>query len=90
MKKIKIAFISKGFEEILCSEGAQQVCKDQGLKIQERANSALTSEESQGFKTDGRIVKAYGSKRWMQFVYTTDSATMQAEQFDNVLSKAVN
>lgn len=90
MKKIKIEFISKGFEEILCSEGAQQICESYGAEIQARANEGLTSEDSEGFKTDGRIVRAYGSKRWMQFVYTTDGATMLAEKFDNVLSKAVN
>ena len=89
--KIKITeWNSKGFEEILCSEGARRVCEAQGLEIQDRANSALTSEDSEGFKTGGKIVEAYGSKRWMQFVYTTDSATMQAEKLDNVLSKAVN
>lgn len=90
MKKIKIEFISKGFEQILCSDGARQSCETQGKEIKARADAALSSEDTDGFKTDGKVVTAYGSKRWMQFVYTTDAPTMLAEKYDNVLSKAVN
>ena len=90
MKKIKIEFNSKGFEEILCSEGAGNVCEQQAERIQENANAGLDAENSTGYKSGGRIVKAYGSKRWMYFVYTTDAASMYAEANDQTLSKAVN
>ena len=88
--KMKIEFISKGFEDILCSEGAGALCEQQAKEIEERANSGLTAENTEGFKSGGKIVKAYGSKRWMYFVYTTDAPTMYAEQYDQTLTKAVN
>lgn len=87
---VKIEFISKGFEEILCSSGAGNACKQQAERIKENANAKLNSGNTKGFKSGGRIVKAYGSKRWMYFVHTTDAATMIAEQNENTLSKAVN
>lgn len=90
MKKIKIEFNHEGFEEILCSAGAGNVCQEQADRIRENANAGLHSEESTGFASGGKIVTAYGSKRWMYFVYTTDAATMYAEANDNVLSKAVS
>lgn len=88
--KVKIEFISKGFEDILCSEGAGRICEQKAKEIEDRANSGLTAKDTEGFKSGGRIVKAYGSKRWMYFIYTTDAATMYAEQDDQTLSKAVN
>lgn len=87
--KIKIEFISKGFEEILCSSGAGQLCEEQAERIKENANAELTAEDTAGYKSGGKIVKAYGSNRWMYFIYTTDAATIYAEQHDNTLSKAV-
>jgi len=90
LKKIKIEWNHEGFEQILCSDGAGDICRQQAETIQSKANSGLTSENSEGFKMDGKIVKAYGSKRYMYFVYTTDAATMYAEASDQVLSKAVN
>lgn len=89
-KQIKIEFNSEGFEEILTSDGAGKVCAEQAERIADNANAGLTSENTDGFKTGGKIVKAYGSKRWMYFVYTTDAATMYAEATDQTLSKAVN
>ena len=82
-------WISEGFEEILCSSGAKQVCEQQAKAIQSRANSMLKADDTPGFKVDGKIVEVYKSNRWMYFVYTTDAATMIAEAEDNVLSKAV-
>ena len=89
-KQIKIEFNSEGFEAILTSDGAGKVCEEQAERIADNANAGLTSENTDGFKTGGKIVKAYGSKRWMYFVYTTDAATMYAEATDQTLSKAVN
>jgi len=90
LKQMKIEWIHEGFQEILCSEGVGKVCEEQAKRIQENANSELTSETSLGFSMGGRIVNAYGSKRWMYFVNTTDYATMCAEAIDQALSKAVN
>ena len=80
----------EGFAEILCSPGAQSICDQIGQRIKEQADAGLNSDDTPGFETGGKIVKAYGSDRWMQFVHTTDAATMLAEKYDQVLSKAVN
>ena len=80
---------SKGFEQILCSSGAQKVCEQIGNQIKERANAELRADDTPGFVTRGKVAKAYGSNRWMQFVHTTDAATMFAERDEQVLSRAV-
>lgn len=87
-KKIKIEWVHEGFEEILCSSGAGNICEQQARGIQDRANSNLDTG-SVGFGMGGKITKAYGSNRWMYFVYTTDAATMYAEHDDQALSRAV-
>lgn len=79
----------KGFEEILCSSGAQKACESVGRQIQERANQGLRAKDTPGFLTSGSVKRAYGSDRWMEFVYTSDAATMFAERDENVLTKAV-
>lgn len=89
-KQFKITeWNSKGFEEILCSSGASNVCEQQARAIQARANSNLNGD-SMGFGVGGKIVEAYKSNRWMYFVYTTDRESMIAEQYDQALTKAVN
>ena len=91
MSKFKITeWKSSGFEQILCSDGAKRACEDNATQIKDNADAGLTSNDTPGFATGGKIVTAYGSKRWMYFVHTTDAATMIAEQQDQVLSKAVN
>lgn len=87
--KMQIEFISSGFEQILCSDGAGKICEQQAERIKATADAGLTADDTPGFATGGKIVKAYGSKRWMYFVHTTDAATMFAERDEQVLSKAV-
>ena len=90
MKKINIEWNHDGFQEILCSDGAGMVCQQEAQAIEDRANGNLSSDKTEGYKSGGKIVTAYGSKRWMYFVYTTDAETMYAEQDNQALSKAVN
>ena len=87
--QVKIEFNSEGFEQILTSEGAGSLCQQQAEAIKARADAGLTADDTPGYATGGKIVTAYGSKRWMYFVHTTDAATMFAEADDQVLSKAV-
>lgn len=87
--KIKIEWNSKGFEEIVCSSGSGDLCRSHALRIQDAANAELTSDHTQGFMARGKIVYAYGAKRWMWFIHTTDAATMHAEALSQILSKAV-
>lgn len=88
-RQIEIKYNPDGFEEILSSAGAQAVCEEAGSNIQSRANAYLNDSESTGFKMSSRIVTAYGSKRNMTFVYTTDRASIIAETENKALSKAV-
>jgi hypothetical protein len=87
--QMKIKFIPEGFERILCSEGAKQVCETAGAAIQSRANSNLNDPKSAGYKMSSQNVKAYGSMRNMTFVYTTDRASIVGEAENKALSKAV-
>lgn len=88
-QKIQIKFNPDGFEEILSSDGARAVCEDAGSIIQSRANADLNDSNSTGYKMSSRLVTAYGSKRNMTFVYTTDRASIIAETENKALSKAV-
>lgn len=89
MKKIKLEWNHSGFRQINCSEGAKQACEEIAAGIKGRADAGLTSDDTPGYEMGGKVVRAYGSDRWMYFVHTTDAATMIAEQQDQVLSKAV-
>lgn len=87
--KIQIEWNHEGFEEILTSDGARQVCEEKAQQIQAEANAGLKADDTPGFAVGGKVVKAYGSQRWMSFVHTTDAATMFAERDDQLLTKAV-
>lgn len=88
-QQIRIRFIKKGFQDILSSEGAREVCEQAGGIIQAQANANLNDETSKGYAMSSRFVKAYGSRRNMTFVYSTDHASMVAEAKDKALSRAV-
>lgn len=89
-RQTKLEFVPKGFEEILCSEGARAACESAGSEIQARANANLNDSGSEGYAMSSRTVTAYGSLRNMTFVYTTDKASIIAEAEDKALSRAVN
>jgi hypothetical protein len=88
-KQMKIKFIPQGFEQIMCSDGAVRECETAGAAIQSRANNNLGDPKSEGYRMSSQIVKAYGSKRNMTFVYTTDKASIVGEAENKALSKAV-
>lgn len=88
--QFRLTFNSKGFEDILCSAGVKKVCEDAGSEIQANANASLGEySDSAGFAMSSRTVTAYGSRRNMTFVYTTDGNSMRAEAEYKALSKAV-
>lgn len=90
-QQIKITFIPKGFEEILCSAGVHGVVQDATYAIQARAN-ANNSRGGNGFAARTRISdagKQYRSKRAIGHVYTTDHASCVAEAEDKALSRAL-
>lgn len=87
-QQVKIKFISQGFEDILCSTGTMGVVTDATNMIQSNAN-ANNIRGGEGFAAGTRIGRAYGSRRALGFVYTTDRKSMVAEAEDKALSRAV-
>ena len=87
-KQVKIKFNSKAFEEILCSSGVADICAQEGAMIESRAN-ANNKHGGEGFVMDEKTGKAYGSKRHIVLVHTTDHKSMVAEAEDKALSRAV-
>lgn len=84
---IKIDFISKGFRQILLSDGVKELVQSEGEKVQEKANANI-NEDSNGFKTTVMYGK-YGGGRWIAQVQATDYAAAVAAAEDKVLIKAV-
>lgn len=88
-KVTEIEFISEGFEQILTSSGTMSVIQSETDRIRMKAN-ANNKRGGQGFHSGTRIGTAYGSRRCLGFVYTTDKNSQIAEAEDKALSKAVS
>ena len=84
----RIKFISKGFEEILCSPGADEVCKQQAVRIQASANSR-NRFGGDGFEIHGETANLFGSKRVEWWVKATDNASRKAEAEDKALTGSI-
>ena len=82
MADIRIEFDSAGFQEILFSDGCQQLVQDTADGIAERANANAGLDS---FKSS--TVKA--GTRWIGFATATDKAAMVAESEDKALSRAI-
>ena len=83
-----IKFISKGFEEILCSPGADEVCKQQAVRIQASANSRNRFGGG-GFEIHGGTAYVFGSRRAEWWVEATDTASRKAEAEDKALTGSI-
>jgi len=88
MDIVHIEFISKGFRNILNSNGVKSAVASAAEAIQERANANI-HEESEGFSMHVWH-GGYGGGRWIASVNTTDHASMVAEEEDKALSRAVS
>lgn len=86
--QINIKFRSEGFQEILSSGEARALCEEAGAQILANAN-ANNNRGGVGYKMSSRYVYAYGSRRNMTFVYTTDRKSCIAESEDKALSRAL-
>lgn len=86
--KIKIVWNHQGFEEILKSPGTGSAVESAMKSIQDKAN-ANNHRGGKGFGAGKRIARAYGSNRWLGFVYSTDIKSAKAESEDKALSSAV-
>ncbi|MBQ9252628.1 MAG: hypothetical protein IJ188_08330 [Clostridia bacterium] len=87
-KKTEITWVHEGFSAILCDKGTMGAVKSATEKIQASAN-ANNRRGGEGFGAGTRIANAFGSKRAMGFVYTTDIKSRIAEAEDKALSRAV-
>lgn len=87
-EEIVITWNHQGFEEILQCPGSGDLVESSMNSICDRAN-ANNHRGGEGFKCGKRIARAYGSNRWMGFVYTTDQKSQIAEAEDKALSGAV-
>ena len=83
-----IEFISEGFEAILCCDETLNLVREQADRIRDTAN-ANNTRGGDGFDSDARLGRAYGSQRALGFVYTTDEKSRIAESEDKALSRAV-
>ena len=87
-QKMKIEWVNKGFEEILCASGTMAQVKASTDRIKANANGNNT-RGGKGFGSVTRLARAFGSQRAMGLVYTTDRKSRIAESEDKALSKAV-
>ena len=85
---MRIKFISKGFEEILCSPGTDQVCREQAVRIQSTANSR-NRFGGDGFEIHGETANLFGSKRVEWWVKGADRKANMAEAEDKALTGAI-
>lgn len=87
-KKVEIEWNHAGFQAILISPEVTRLVQQQTNQIAANAN-AKNSRGGKGFGSATGTRQAYGSKRAMGFVYTTDHESMVAEAEDKALSRAV-
>lgn len=87
-QQVRIKFISKGFHDILCSDGVQNLVTQQAEIIQGKAN-ANNNRGGEGFSANTWMGN-YGGGRWVASVTTTDRQSRIAEAEDKALSRAVS
>lgn len=85
MSEVRIEFISKGFKEILESEGTRNIVSQTAESISSKANSNYGGD---GFQAS--VIKGnYGGGRWVGFVNATDKESLIAETEDKALTGAI-
>lgn len=88
MAQMKINFISKGFEEILCSPGADELCREQAVRIQSSAD-AKNRFGGSGFEIHGEIAYRFRSNRVEWWVKAIDEEARKACSEDHVLVTSI-
>lgn len=88
MNNIKIEWNHEGFADIECCEAVRSLCMSAANGIKQRADSGINGESS-GHKVSSHIGTAFGSRRIIVNVSTTDHASRVAEAENKSLSKAV-
>lgn len=88
MNGVSIEWKHEGFADIECSDAVRSVCMDAANSIKTRADGGISGESS-GYKVSSHIGNAYGSRRVIVNVSTSDHASAVAEAENKALSKAV-
>ena len=86
--KMTIEWNHQGFEAILQAPGTASAVESAMRSIQSKAN-ANNRRGGKGFGAGKRIARAYGSNRWLGFVYTQDIKGAIAQSEDQALTRAV-
>lgn len=86
--KMTIEWNHQGFEAILQAPGTASAVESAMRSIQNKAN-ANNRRGGKGFGAGKRIARAYGSNRWLGFVYTQDIRGAIAQSEDQALTRAV-
>ncbi len=82
MEEVRIEFISQGFQDILFSEGCEEVVQQTAEEIAQRAN------DNSGLDTFSASTVRSGT-RWIGFASTTDKTSLAAESEDKALTRAL-
>lgn len=81
---MKLEFNSKGFKEILNSQGVNELVSNTAQEISDKAN---TNYGGEGFQP--RVLQGYyGGGRWIGFVQSTDKESSAAESEEQALTRA--
>ena len=81
-------WFKEGFEEILCSPGADEVCRAEAVRIQASAN-ARNRFGGDGFEIHGEISNVFKSARVEWWVKATDNKARMAEAEDKALTGSI-
>jgi hypothetical protein len=80
----RLTWKHEGFEQILCCPGADEVCRQEAVRIQSAANG-MNRFGGAGFEIHGEIVNRFGSNRCEWFVKPADDEALKACSEDHVL-----
>lgn len=86
-KITKITFQNQGFRDVLQSQGCQTEIYNSAKRISEEANGN-NRRGGDGFAY--RVEKGSKAKRYLGFVYATDTQANIAQSEDNALGRAVH
>ena len=86
MAKGSIQFFTKGLEEILCSPGADEVCRSHAVRI---LNSAMSRSNCDDFEIHGEQATVFKLRRAEWWVKTTSRRAAKAEAEDKVLTGSI-
>lgn len=86
MAKGNIKFFTKGLQEILCSPGADEICRSHAVRIM---NSAVGRSGCGDFEIHGEQANVFKLRRAEWWVKTTSKRAAKAEAENKVLTGSI-